>query len=879
MKTLLCIDGNSILNRSFYGIRLLTTKDGFPTNALYGLVNVISRELEALKPDYAAIAYDLKAPTFRHKMYGDYKAGRHAMPDELREQMPVSRTFAEMLGLHILDMEGYEADDILGTLAAMAEAAPEECVAYLLTGDKDSLQLISPRVHVLLAGNNATTDMDEAAFFEKYGVPPDRFVDVKALMGDSSDNIPGVPGIGEKTALKLIAAHGSLDGIYETLETAGHTPGLKKKLESGRESAYLSQTLARICREVPLGLTLHDLKTAPMDRSMARELFIRYEFSGFIKRFGLAEDTVETATTSKMQAITASKPEASAAAEQISLFEPVAEQPHFAESRTTIVPAALAGLPRGRYAVDYTNSTLTLCREGAVTVCPLSRPVSDPDAQAVLDFLTDPAVTVVVYDAKGLYHALRVDGIRYDAAFFDVMLAAYALNSGQGGFDPDRLAVTYLGQMPPEGEGRIRLLEPLCDTLTEQLNATDQMAVFTDIEMPLAAVLADMEAIGFKIDRTAIAAYGDVLATVAANMEARIYTWAGKPFNIHSPKQLGEILFDVLMLPAPKKTKTGYSTSADVLDRLRPLHPIINDILEYRQVTKLKSTYVDGLLKLADDGGRVHTTFKQTGTATGRLSSAEPNLQNIPIRTELGRELRKFFIPNSEGRVLIDADYSQIELRLLADIAGDSAMREAFISGFDIHTDTASRVFGVAPEHVTVELRKKAKAINFGIMYGMGEHSLAEDLAIGYGEAKSYIESYLQSYPDIRRYLDEIVVTAYEQGYVTTKLGRRRYIPELAESNKIRKKFGERVAMNSPIQGTAADIMKLAMIGVHKRLAASDLDARMILQVHDELIIEASAADADAALAILCEEMQNALVLSVPLDVEAHIGHDWYEAH
>ncbi len=870
MKTLLCIDGNSILNRSFYGIRLLTTKDGFPTNALYGLVNVISRELEALKPDYAAIAYDLKAPTFRHKMYGDYKAGRHAMPDELREQMPVSRAFAEMLGLHILDMEGYEADDILGTLAAMAEADPEECVAYLLTGDKDSLQLISPRVHVLLAGNNATTDMDEAAFYEKYGVCPHQFVDVKALMGDSSDNIPGVPGIGEKTALKLIAAHGSLDGIYDTLETAGHTPGLKKKLADGRESAYLSQTLAKICREVPLGLTLNDLKTAPMDRAAAKELFIRYEFSGFVKRFGLTEDT---------PAAPVSHSEAAEASEQISLFEPVVEQPHFEETRTTIALAALAALPRGRYAVSYADGTLTLCREGALTVCRLPAPITDADNRAVLDFLSDPAVTVIVYDAKSLYHALHADGIAYSAADFDVMLAAYALNSGLGGFDLDRLAITYLGQMAPQGEGSIRLLEPLCDILTEQLNSTDQMSVLTAIEMPLAAVLADMETLGFKIDRTAIAAYGDVLSTIAADMEARIFRYAGKPFNINSPKQLGEILFDVLMLPTPKKTKTGYSTSAEVLDRLRPLHPIIQDILEYRQVTKLKSTYVDGLIKLADAEGRVHTTFKQTGTATGRLSSAEPNLQNIPIRTELGRELRKFFIPNAEGRVLIDADYSQIELRLLADIAGDSAMRDAFVSGFDIHTDTASRVFDVPPEQVTVELRKKAKAINFGIMYGMGEHSLAEDLSIGYGEARSYIESYLQSYPDIRRYLDEIILTAYEQGYVTTKLGRRRYIPELAEANKIRKKFGERVAMNSPIQGTAADIMKLAMIGVHKRLAASDLDARMILQVHDELILEASAADAEAAMAILCEEMQQALALSVPLDVEAHIGRDWYEAH
>lgn len=867
MKKLLCIDGNSILNRSFYGIRLLTTKDGFPTNALYGLVGVISRELEDLKPDYAAIAYDLKAPTFRHKMYADYKAGRHAMPDELRAQMPVSREFAQMLGLHILDMEGYEADDILGTLAAMAEADPEDCMAYLLTGDKDSLQLISPRVHVLLAGNNATTDMDEAAFMERYGVRPDRFVDVKALMGDSSDNIPGVPGIGEKTALKLISEFGSLDGIYEQLETAKHTPSVRKKLTEGKDSAYMSQTLARICREVPLGLTLEDIRTTPMDKPRARELFLKYEFSGFIKRFGLTEESVAVQPT---LFDTADLPWEEAPAAPASPAAPVEE------TTETVTPADLASLPLGRYAVAYESGTLTLCKEGRLCICPVGE-ITPETANAIRAFLTKDGITTVTFDAKNLYHRMTADGLPFCSGDFDIMLAAYALNSGLGSFDLDRISVTYLGNTPPAAA--IRCYEALCDALTEQLAATQQWSVFRDMEMPLAAVLFDMERIGFKVDRESIYQYGLVLDTYAADLESRIFTYAGKPFNINSPKQLGEILFETLMLPTDKKTKTGYSTSAEVLDKLKKYHPIIEDILEYRQVTKLKSTYVDGLLKVADDGGLVHTTFKQTGTATGRLSSAEPNLQNIPIRTELGRELRKFFIPTTEGRVLIDADYSQIELRLLADIAGDTAMRDAFISGFDIHTDTASRVFGVDKDHVTVELRKKAKAINFGIMYGMGEHSLSEDLHISRAEAKSYIDSYLNSYPDINRYLDEIIKTAYEQGFVTTKLGRRRFIPELAESNKMRKKFGERVAMNSPIQGTAADIMKIAMIRVHNRLTKSGLDAKLILQVHDELILEASARDAEAAMALLCEEMENAVKLSVPLDVEAHIGKNWFEAH
>ena len=872
MKKLLCIDGNSILNRSFYGIRLLTTKDGFPTNALYGLVNVISRELETLKPDYAAIAYDLKAPTFRHKMYADYKAGRHAMPDELRAQMPVSREFARMLGLHILDREGYEADDILGTLAAMAEADPEDCMAYLLTGDKDSLQLISPRVHVLLAGNNATTDMDEAAFMERYGVRPDRFVDVKALMGDSSDNIPGVPGIGEKTALKLISEFGSLDGIYEQLETAKHTPSVRKKLTEGRDSAYMSRTLARICREVPLGLTLEDIRTTPMDKPRARELFLKYEFSGFIKRFGLTEETVSVQPT-LFDAMGPSESGPSGTP------VPTAEEHSVApveETTETVTPADLASLPLGRYAVAYESGTLTLCKEGRLCICPVGD-LTPETADAIRAFLTKHGITTVTFDAKNLYHRMTADGLPFCSVDFDIMLAAYALNSGLGSFDLDRISVTYLGNTPPAAA--IRCYEALCDALTEQLAATQQLSVFQDMEMPLAAVLFDMERIGFKVDRESIYQYGLVLDTYAADLESRIFTYAGKPFNINSPKQLGEILFETLMLPTDKKTKTGYSTSAEVLDKLKKYHPIIEDILEYRQVTKLKSTYVDGLLKVADGAGLVHTTFKQTGTATGRLSSAEPNLQNIPIRTELGRELRKFFIPTTEDRVLIDADYSQIELRLLADIAGDTAMRDAFISGFDIHTDTASRVFGVDKDHVTVELRKKAKAINFGIMYGMGEHSLSEDLHISRAEAKSYIDSYLNSYPDINRYLDEIIKTAYEQGFVTTKLGRRRFIPELAESNKMRKKFGERVAMNSPIQGTAADIMKIAMIRVHDRLTKSGLDAKLILQVHDELILEASPNDAEAAMALLCEEMENAVKLSVPLDVEAHIGKNWFEAH
>lgn len=852
MKKLLCIDGNSILNRAFYGIRALSNRDGFPTNALYGMVNIISKQLEALEPDYAAIAYDLKAPTFRHKMYDAYKAGRHAMPPELAQQMPISREFAEMLGLHVLSCEGYEADDILGTLARMAEEAPEACTAYLLTGDKDSLQLISPRVHVLLAGNSETADMDEAAFIERYGLPSGRFVDVKALMGDASDNIPGVPGIGEKTALKLIGEFGSLDGVYAALPTATLTPSTRRKLEEGEESARLSRRLAEICREAPVGVTLDDLVRTPMDRSEAMRLFTLYGFSGFIKRFGLGEETVVLPVAEKTD--TPAAPSAEVLREIIGAEE-------------------LATLPDGRWGV-------ALSPDGArIELYNGERRLSCPCDAAVETFLNHPSREVVCYDCKTLYKALDERGIHFRRCAYDVMLAGYVAGGGQGDCEWNTLCLGWLKHMPTEEEDRLPWLLPLADRLTEVLRKTEQWSVFADIEMPLAAVLCDMEEVGFMIDREAVRRYGDALNALISDMENRIYALAGHPFNILSPKQLGEVLFEELMLPTGKKTKTGYSTGADVLEKLRHYHPIVDDILDYRQYTKLRSTYVEGLLKVADADGRIHTTFKQTGTATGRLSSAEPNLQNIPIRTELGREMRKFFIASDPNTVLIDADYSQIELRLLADIAGDSAMREAFVSGFDIHTDTASRVFGVSPEDVTVELRKKAKAINFGLMYGMGEFSLAEDLHISRSEAKSYIAGYMDSYPDIEAYLSEIIRSAYEKGYVTTKAGRRRLIPELAESNKMRKKFGERVAMNSPIQGTAADIIKLAMIRVHRTLAEAGIPARMILQVHDELILEAEASCAEQAMAILRESMEQAVELSVPLAVDAHIGKNWYEAH
>ncbi len=835
-KKLLAIDGNSILNRAFYGIRPLTTKDGFYTNALYGLVNMITRQKEAIAPDLCAVAFDLKAPTFRHKIYDEYKAGRRPMPEELAMQLPVAKELLAALGYTVLEMPGYEADDILGTLAALCEEADYE--AYLMTGDRDALQLIAPSVHVLLATNQETVDMDEGKFFEKYGVKSSQFVDVKALMGDSSDHIPGVPGIGEKTALKMIAEYGSLDGVYEALPVAKLTPSVRAKMEEGRESAYLSQTLARICKTVPIEGGLSSLSAGEIDAPAAKKLFLRLEFSGFLKKFGL-EGSVETADVPTLE---------------IKEIAPSQLGDALADAEVLSFDAADGHFDIGTEASIYRLNSVT--------------------AEI---FQKMQGKTVVCYDAKSLYKMQECARIS-DLTLFDVMLGAYLVNSSKNGFEFSSLVSDYLGMTVDDTCPRAAYLLRLYKEILLRLQESEQVSLLYDLEMPLAKVLADMESTGFYIDRKGIADYGNQLADMAKQLEERIYFHAGKTFNVNSPKQLGEVLFDTLLLPHAKKTKTGYSTNAEILEKLRPYHPIIEDILDYRQVAKLKSTYTDGLLKVADDCGRVHTNFKQTGTATGRLSSTEPNLQNIPIKTELGRELRRFFLPKSPDYVIIDADYSQIELRLLAHISGDTNMIEAFGSGADIHTSTAASVFGVAPEQVTFEMRKQAKAVNFGIMYGIGAFSLADDLHISRAQAQAYIDSYLASYPEIDAYLKNIIKEAYENGYVSTMFGRRRYIPELAGTNKMQQKFGERVAMNSPIQGSAADIIKLAMIRVHQKLSERGIDAKLILQVHDELLIEAHKSCADEAEAILKDEMEHAVTCRVPLDVDVHQGNSWYEA-
>ena len=834
MKKLLVVDGNSILNRAFYGIRPLKTKDGLFTNAVYGMVNIISRHLEALSPDYFAVAFDLRAPTFRHEFSEDYKANRHGMPEELACQLEPAKDCMRAMGAAVLSLEGYEADDILGTLAAMAEQ--NDVITYIATGDKDSLQLISDKTNVILATNTEPILFDTKKFEEKYGISPSQFVDVKALMGDSSDNIPGVPGIGEKTALKLVAEYGSLDAIYENLEEKPLSASVIAKLSAGKTSAYDSQFLAKIKRDVPLGLTLVDVAYHGVHREELSRLFTRLEFFGFLKKMSLEENVVSAPTIEARYVL----------AEEIPLVS------------DTIYAVAF----------DFERDEAAIAAEEILLVKGIA---------SLASFL-DGDTRYAVYDEKTLLHALMREGISLSACTDDVMLMAYIAAVSENDFSFDKLTKRLFGVVASSLAERAYYTRKLYQELSVSLDKTEQTELYRKIEFPLCRVLFEIEKEGFTVDVPALRAFSEKLGAMQSEYASRIYLQAGIEFNINSPKQLGAVLFERMGFPHAKKTKSGYSTSAEILEKLRPYHPIIGDILDFRQVGKLKSTYADGLAAAADENGRVHTSFRQALTATGRLSSIEPNLQNIPVRTELGRELRKFFIAKNENYTLIDADYSQIELRILAAISGDEAMSSAFRDGRDIHTATAMRVFGVSESDVSIELRKKAKAINFGILYGMGDFSLASDLHISRADARAYIDSYLGAYPKVKQYLEDVVRRAKRDGFVTTYFGRRRYIPELSSGKKMEAAFGERVAMNSPIQGTAADIIKLAMVNIARRLSEGGYDARLILQVHDELIIETNKACAEQVGQLLKSEMENAVSLSVPLTVEISSGDSWYDA-
>ena len=843
MKKILVIDGNSIINRAYFGMRPLTTKDGKFTHAVYGMINIILKQLSAVNPDYAAVAFDLKAPTFRHEMYSEYKAGRNPTPPELLSQFSDAKECLSLLGLHILELPGYEADDIQGTVARMAHSEPDT-EAYVLSGDRDLLQLIDEKTTVLLATNTDTKIMHSQEFSEEYGITPSQFVDMKALMGDSSDNIPGVMGVGKKTAATLIQNFGTLDGIYESIDDSRISKGVREKLTSCKDNAYLSQKLAKICTEAPLGMSLEELKIKPRDNSGLYKKFTELELNSLISKLDLTSAKADT---------------------QYDTAEAISTEKMFTEANAESILKSV----NSPFSIQILNGIVYISTQNEHFY--YNNSLSD-----IAEIFS--SATIICYDGKALYHTLRQAGCELShTVFLDLSVYAYVLNPGGSGATLEYLATTFAGKTPSPNTPVTPLFFDIESRMKEKISELGMSKILYDVEIPLINVLCEIEERGFKIDPDGMTEYGKALLELSEELATRIYMLAGREFNLNSPKQLGEVLFEDLGLPfKKKKTKSGYSTDAETLEELRPYSPIIDDILEYRQVTKLHNTYTAVLPTLTDTNHRIHTDFKQTLTATGRLSSADPNLQNIPIRTRLGREMRRYFVADA-GYTLVDADYSQIELRLLAHIADDYNMKEAFISGQDIHRKTASAVFGIPEEDVTEEMRKKAKAVNFGIVYGISGFSLSKDIGTSVAEATGYIKSYKMNYPSIDMYLDEVVKDAEKSGYTTTVFGRRRYIPEITSQNGNMRAFGKRVAMNAPIQGTAADIMKIAMIKVRDRLRKEGLDAAIVMQVHDELVVEAADSAVEAVKAVLREEMENAAKLSIPLTVDVSTGKNWLE--
>ena len=848
---LMILDGNSIVNRAFYGIRMLNAPDGTPTNAVYGFLTIFQRILELEQPQAVCVAFDVHAPTFRHEQYALYKAQRKPMPEELVVQMPLLKQTLDNMGIRRLELAGWEADDLLGTVARRCEAAGWAC--EIVTGDKDSLQLITDTTHVCHVktrmGQTETIEYTPEVFRAEYGFDPIHMIDLKALMGDSSDNIPGVPGIGEKTAKDLLVRFGTVADIYRDLDALDIKPGVRKKLTEGRESAQLSFDLATIRTDAPIDFAL---ESAVWDHDYQPELydwFRRLNFTSLSEKWGLQPADDAGVPSSALPAVDVADSAALRALEQA----------------VTAAPYVAVLAPDGL-------DTLTLCDGKACYA--LSWAQLGDDYNAFLRLLFSARVRKAGHNIKDLMRALLDEGLPTDGFVFDTALAAYLLDATAGSYDLPRLAQTYLGEELPDVQS-VWALQPV---LHEKMDAQAMLPLYTDVELPLCPVLARMEQAGFLVDRKALYDFGESLTSSIEQLQQSIWALAGEPFNIQSPKQLGSVLFERLMLPAGKKTKTGWSTNAAVLDKLRGKHPIIEQILDYRTLTKLKSTYADGLLKEISADGRIHTNFQMTVTATGRLSSTEPNLQNIPVRRELGAQIRKMFVA-SPGRVLVDADYSQIELRLLAHIANDETMIAAFRSGEDIHAVTASQVFGVPLAEVTPLQRSHAKAVNFGIVYGISAFSLAQDIGVFQSEAKAYMDSYFAKYHGVRAYMTRVVEQAKADGYVTTLFGRRRDLPELKSSNFNLRSFGERVALNMPIQGTAADIIKAAMVRVDARMRAEHLQARLLLQVHDELIVECPAEEAETVKAILTEEMEHVVNYRVPLLVDAKIGASWAEAH
>ncbi|HIT32660.1 MAG TPA: DNA polymerase I [Candidatus Enterenecus stercoripullorum] len=882
---LMAIDGNSIVNRAFYGVsQNLSTRDGLPTNAIFGFLNILLKLLDEEKPDALAVAFDLKAPTFRHLAYEGYKAQRKGMPEELAAQMPVLKEVLDAMNIRRYELEGWEADDLLGTMSAQAEAQGWETV--VVTGDKDSLQLIDAHVTVKLVstrmGQTTTKDMTPQAFRAQYGFDPIHMIDLKALMGDASDNIPGVKGIGEKTAMALMAQYPDVKELYAHLDEVEAKPAVRKKLEEGQDAARMSYDLATIHRDAPMDFHPQDAARRPYNEQALYQILLRLEFSKLIDRLGL---TGHGAVEQK-------------------------ENAHIGVCDSELVDSRermeqLLVLWRGREHVSFLAlpDLKGVCVEWGDEEGGRAAVLLEDKLDCYRDFLQGfftPELKKVTHDCKPLMGQLLQEGLSLEGFGFDTAIAAYLLSPTDGSYELEKLAVSYFNMEVPKAQlyQAPDAFAPLADT-TQPLGALMSHTALVEalyqeqkgklrelgleracyeIDLPLCAVLARMERVGFLVDREALARFGRLLTDGIQGEQDVIYALAGEEFNILSPKQLGHILFDKLGLPPVKKTKTGYSTSAEVLEKLAAHHEIVGHILEYRQLTKLNSTYVEGLSKVIAPDGRIHTSFQNTVTATGRLSSTEPNLQNIPVRTPLGAEMRTMFVAPA-GRMLVDADYSQIELRLLAHISGDQALIAAFNEGVDIHTATAAQVFAVAPEDVTPDMRRAAKAVNFGIVYGISPFSLSQDIHVTVAQAKEYMDKYFAHYFGVRAYMDRVVEQGKADGYVATLYGRRRWLPELRSSNFNTRSFGERVALNMPIQGTAADIIKLAMLRVDQALREEGLEARLVLQVHDELIVECPEGETEQVKDLLKREMESVADLAVPLVAEAKAGKTWAQAH
>ena len=855
---LMILDGNSIINRAFYGVGYLSSKSGQPTGAVYGFLNIMQSLLDTEHPEALAVAFDEKGPTFRHTAYEGYKATRKPMPDELASQMPILKDILSAMHIPTYSLSGWEADDILGTAGRICGRQGWDCV--IVTGDRDSLQLVDDHVTVKLittkGGQTKPVNYTPALFQEEYGFPPKGLIDLKALMGDSSDNYPGVPGVGEKTAKDLMHKFGTLDNVYAHAEDEALKPALRRKLQEGKDSAYQSYDLATIRCNAPVDFSPEANLITAWDRPKLLELFRSLNFGRLIDKYRLLEPQLqsmaEDVPTLEIQPI--ETPEAVDAF----LSKLSGDMPMFLSANGDLSELAVS-----------LNGTVYHAQQNILGLMEWPR---------LLDGIFTPDIKKVVHDCKSMMTALLAQGLSIEGFLYDTALAAYLLEPSRSGYGLKDLMERYCNRSIEDGlPGEAAAIAALYTVLPNLVKEEGMDAVYYTIDFPLCPVLAEMEHTGILVDRDTLTAFEQMLTARIQNCESLIYGYAGGPFNINSTKQLGTLLFETLGLPHGKKTKSGYSTNIDVLESLKDKHPIIPAIIDYRMLTKLRSTYAEGLLKVIASDGRIHTTFQNMVTATGRLSSTDPNLQNIPVRTELGGEIRKMFVP-AQGCVLVDADYSQIELRVLSDIADDKAMQEAFRSGEDFHTLTAATVFGVTPDAVTPQMRRSAKAVNFGIVYGISDFSLAGDIGVTRKEARAYIDGYLGHYTGVQTYMKDVVEKARETGYVETSYGRRRSLPELKSTNFNVRSGAERMALNTPIQGTAADIIKLAMIRVRNRMQQEGLNARLVLQVHDELIVECPEAEAQQVMALVTEEMTSAAQLKVPLIADAHQGKSWYEA-